>query len=322
MSARFTNKSADVFGGSRRPTHNQIYRYTGAVEDVTREDCFKEGWDDEDTGYELLPVDIEGGAVFGKGKRYILSCYSLFFISGSTVCCLEGNRKVVVACCEDCSINVYFIKSGARALPPLLIEDMAACLTLSDTCNCLVLTKTGLIHMWDFDAGKSVLNRVSVRSLLTNKATVVSCSLTSDTPLLTLSDGRAYLYNTDLQTWMLLSNPLDPMSRASGAMSRSTSGNLPLATLQRKMPSNFHGENLPAGVKLSFLESQVSASSILKSSTEFKHWLLATVNHLLEKGPECRLRSILDDLVGPIHDSARNTEREFILVINFVYCLG
>lgn len=83
---------------------------------------------------------------------------------------------------------------------------------------------------------------------------------------------------------MLLSNPLDPMSRASGAMSRSTAGNLPLATLQRKMPSHFHGENLPAGVKLSFLESQVSASSTLKSGTEFRHWLLATVNHLLEKG--------------------------------------
>ncbi|KAI4472212.1 member of the hir1 family of wd-repeat protein [Holotrichia oblita] len=225
MSARFTNKSADVFGGSRRPTHNQIYRYTGAVEDVTREDCFKEGWDDEDTGYELLPVDIEGGAVqigcVPKRIRQATDLGNLFrYLAGERVCCLEGNRKVVVACCEDCSINVYFIKSGARALPPLLIEDMAACLTLSDTCNCLVLTKTGLIHMWDFDAGKSVLNRVSVRSLLTNKggfvvdlcrshiktdcfflATVVSCSLTSDTPLLTLSDGRAYLYNTDLQTW-------------------------------------------------------------------------------------------------------------------------
>lgn len=93
----------------------------------------------------------------------------VFFVSGSTVRCLEGNRKVVVACCDDCSINVYLIKSGARALPPLLIEDAAACLTLSDTCNCLVLTKTGLMHMWNFDAGKSVLNRVSVRSLLTNK---------------------------------------------------------------------------------------------------------------------------------------------------------
>lgn len=50
------------------------------------------------------------------------------------------------------------------------------------------------------------------------------------------------------------------------------------------MPSHFHNENLPSGVKLSFLESQVSASAVLESGTEFRYWLLATVNHLLEKG--------------------------------------
>lgn len=83
---------------------------------------------------------------------------------------------------------------------------------------------------------------------------------------------------------ILLSNPLDPLSRSSGALTRTISGSLPLASLQRNMPSHFHNENLPSGVALSFLESQVSASTILQSGTEFRHWLLATVNHLLEKG--------------------------------------
>lgn len=79
---------------------------------------------------------------------------------------------MLVACCDDFSINIYMIKSGARALPPLLIEDVAACLSLSENCNCLVLTKTGLMHMWNLELGKSILNRVSVRSLLTNKGIV------------------------------------------------------------------------------------------------------------------------------------------------------
>ncbi|GJQ84164.1 hypothetical protein Trydic_g2841 [Trypoxylus dichotomus] len=232
---------------------------------------------------------------------------------GSTVLCVEGNRKLVVVCCEDFSINVFLIKSGARSLPPLLIEDVAASLTLSDNGVCLVLTKTGLIYMWDLEVGRSLLNRVSVRSLLTNKANVVGCSITSEAPLLTLSDGRAYLYSTDLHTWILLSNPLDPMCRTNGTAVRATSGDLPLASLQRKMSSHFHNENLPAGVKLSFLESQMSASNVLRSSAEFRYWLLATVNHLLEKGPECRLRAILDDLMGPIHDSARSTDEKSIL---------
>lgn len=121
---------------------------------------------------------------------------------GSSIRCLQNNRKYVVACCEDMSINFYHLKSGARALPPLLLEDAASALCLSETSICLVLTKTGLIHMWNVELGKSLLNRVSIRSLLTHKGTVSTCSLTSsDSPLLTLTDGRAYSYSLDLQSW-------------------------------------------------------------------------------------------------------------------------
>ncbi|KAL3282900.1 hypothetical protein HHI36_006058 [Cryptolaemus montrouzieri] len=92
---------------------------------------------------------------------------------GSLIRCAAVNRKLIVACCEDLTINTYDIKSGARPLPPLLIEDLVSSLSLSKDCYCLVLTKTGLVHMWDLSKGKSVISRVSVRSLLTGK-TVVS----------------------------------------------------------------------------------------------------------------------------------------------------
>lgn len=121
---------------------------------------------------------------------------------GSSIRCIQNSRKYIVACCEDLSINFYHIKSGARVLPQMLIEDAVSALCLSDNSVCLVLTKTGLIHMWNIEIGKSLLNRVSIRSLLSNKASVSTCSLTtSDLPLLTLSDGRAYTYSLDLQTW-------------------------------------------------------------------------------------------------------------------------
>lgn len=76
----------------------------------------------------------------------------------------------MVACCEDLTINCYDLKSGARPLPPLLIEDMVSSLSLSQNSYCLVLTKTGLIHMWDLQNSKSLLSRISVRSLLTGKS--------------------------------------------------------------------------------------------------------------------------------------------------------
>ncbi|XP_044271848.1 protein HIRA homolog [Tribolium madens] len=221
---------------------------------------------------------------------------------GSTIRCLAANRKFVVVCCEDLSINCYDIKSGARPLPPIIIEDVVSSISLSQDSHCLVLTKTGLLYMWSFDSCKSILSRISIRSLLNNKGVVSSCGLSaSNSPVITLTDGRAYSYVSDLQTWVQLSNPLDPLSRVGGSLTRRVSPNLPLASLQRVMP--FHGphDTLPSGVTLSFLENQITASSIINSSDEYRHWLIATVNYLLDKGPECRLRVILDELLGPTY---------------------
>lgn len=88
---------------------------------------------------------------------------------GSTIRCVAANRKLIVVCCEDLTVNCFLVKSGARTLPSLLIEDLAVSLTLTESCQCLILTKTGLLHMWDFESQKSILNRISLRSLLSSK---------------------------------------------------------------------------------------------------------------------------------------------------------
>lgn len=82
-----------------------------------------------------------------------------------------------------------------------------------------------------------------------------------------------------------MSNPSDPLTRAGGSMTRGiVATNQPLAALQRNMPLSGANDTLPSGVTLSFLESQITASCVLQSPNEFRHWLLATVNHLLDKG--------------------------------------
>lgn len=130
---------------------------------------------------------------------------------------------------------------------------------------------------------------------------------------------------------MLLSNPSDPLSRAGGSMVRGVAANQPLAALQRNMPLSGANDTLPSGVALSFLESQITASCALQSPTEFRHWLLATVNHLLDKGrptfyafvlfllcdisgPECRLRSILDELMMPACIKSMKVKSDTIFV--------
>lgn len=122
---------------------------------------------------------------------------------------------------------------------------------------------------------------------------------------------------------VLLSNPLDPVSGTGGNLTRRISPYLPLSSLQRSMPSYRSVDSLPPGVTLSFLESQITATNCLQSATEYKHWLLATVNHLLDKGPECRLRLFLDDLMGP-HSSSKKRELDIMVriclrFINWVY---
>lgn len=97
-------------------------------------------------------------------------------------------------------------------------------------------------------------------------------------------------------------------------MARSVSSNLALASLQKSMPLVNATDTYPAGVTLSFLESQITSCHVLQSATEFKHWIFTTVTHLLEKGPECRLRSILDDLMGPTHLHVKAQKSDNILV--------
>lgn len=82
---------------------------------------------------------------------------------------MATNNKAVVVCCDDLSINSYDLRSGARILPPLIIEDTASALCLSDSGSCMVLTKTGLLHLWDIEKKCCVISRASVRCLLSKK---------------------------------------------------------------------------------------------------------------------------------------------------------
>lgn len=99
-----------------------------------------------------------------------------FHFVGSSIRTIASNRKLVIACCEDLTINIYDIKTGARTFPALLIEDAVSCTSLSQAGYLMVLTKTGLMYLWDLANSKNVLHRVSVRSLLTGKGQFTNLS--------------------------------------------------------------------------------------------------------------------------------------------------
>lgn len=87
---------------------------------------------------------------------------------GSSVLCIAGNRKLLAVSCQDRSLNCYKLATGARCLPPLLLDDAIVSLYLSDKNMCLILTSTGFLYLWDLEISKALLSRISIRSLLSN----------------------------------------------------------------------------------------------------------------------------------------------------------
>lgn len=237
--------------------------------------------------------------VFKKGLDKFL-IWETFL--GSPIRCVQCNSEFIVACCDDYSINCYRTKSGARALPAMIMEATAAAISLNDTGKCLLLTRLGTIYLWDLHEQISLLNKVSIRGLLVHKASISGCTLSAnDCPVITLSDGRTFTYSLKLATWVLLSNPLDPLSETGiGLVHLPPSLSLPLTTFQRPISTSSNSCNsstLPSGATLAYLECQLSSCEQLKSGTEYKYWLEQTVNHLLKNGPEVRLRAILNELL-------------------------
>lgn len=130
---------------------------------------------------------------------------------GSTIRCIAANMKMLVACCEDLSINSYNLKSGAKVLPPIIIEDMVSSLCISEKGHCMVLTRTGLLHMWDLEKCTNVINRASIRSLLSKKGeseisvcAVLMCkwSLDIEVSLFLIRDPKKWRYSCDMLHFM------------------------------------------------------------------------------------------------------------------------
>lgn len=70
---------------------------------------------------------------------------------------------------------------------------------------------------------------------------------------------------------------------------------------------------LQRGTTLAYLENQVAAAMTLKSSQEYRHWLLIYTRYLVNEGFEPRLRELCKDLLGPVHNSSSSQWESTVL---------
>nr|XP_049695468.1 protein HIRA homolog [Helicoverpa armigera] len=225
---------------------------------------------------------------------------------GSTVTCIACDVRWACVACADATLHVWQLArhTATRALPPLALMSQAAKLTLSGD-TLAVVTTSAELAMWDLSTATCVIRPLCFRSLLSHGVTVTNCSLLDDgNPMISLSNGKSYIYSKGLCAWVVWADACDPVWRCSGAAPnvRSSRTSLyPLAKVNRTRPTSFTNSSYRSGAARSWLEAQVSSSLHLRRAHDYRHWLNALFAHLVNHGTEDQLRSILDDMMGPSH---------------------
>ncbi|XP_045542811.1 protein HIRA homolog [Papilio machaon] len=231
---------------------------------------------------------------------------------GSPVTCIACDARWACVSCADGTLHVWRLgrPHASRALPPIALMSQASKMTLSGD-TLLLVTTAAELAIWDLDTAACVIRPLCFRSLLSHGVSVSNCSLLEDgNPMISLSNGRSYIYSQKLCAWVVWSEAGDPVRRAGGG-ARSV-----LAAQRPRRPPPPHAAYTPtphslrphaasssyaAGAARSWLEAQLAACLHLRLAPDYRYWLSSLFTHLLSYGNEEQLRGILDDLLGPSH---------------------
>lgn len=69
--------------------------------------------------------------------------------------------------------------------------------------------------------------------------------------------------------------------------------------------------------KLSFIENQIKICESINSPIELEHWYSMLGTHLASHGSEFRIRILLDELLGPTHQSYTEKRTDNSILVCF-----
>ncbi|XP_007119132.1 protein HIRA isoform X4 [Physeter macrocephalus] len=234
----------------------------------------------------------------------------------SRILTAAGSCDVVCVACEKRMLSV-FSTCGRRLLPPILLPSPISTLHCTGS-YVMALTATATLSVWDVHRQIVVVKEESLHSILAGSDMTVSQILLTQhgIPVMNLSDGKAYCFNPSLSAWNLVSDKQDSLAQCADFRSSLPPQDAmlcsgPLAIVQGRASTSGRQAarlfSVPHMVQqettLAYLESQVAAALTLRSSHEYRHWLLLYVRYLVNEGFEYRLREICKDLLGPVHSS-------------------
>ncbi|KAJ8776716.1 hypothetical protein J1605_015305 [Eschrichtius robustus] len=215
----------------------------------------------------------------------------------SRILTAAGSCDVVCVACEKRMLSV-FSTCGRRLLPPILLPSPISTLHCTGS-YVMALTATATLSVWDVHRQIVVVKEESLHSILAGSDMTVSQILLTQhgIPVMNLSDGKAYCFNPSLSAWNLVSDKQDSLAQCADFRSSLPSQDAmlcsgPLAIVQGRASTSSGRQaarlfSVPHMVQqettLAYLESQVAAALTLRSSHEYRHWLLLYVRYLVNE---------------------------------------
>ncbi|RWS28476.1 Protein HIRA-like protein [Leptotrombidium deliense] len=241
-------------------------------------------------------------------------------ICGVSVC-----EFLVSVACDDNTLSVFSTLTGRRLQPPIVITSPAARLTCVKHYLMLITVK-GSLCLWDFGKHQIIVKNESLVPLFastSNETNLLNTGITDNgCPLISLTNGKSYIFDVSFSTWSLISNATDVLSQNSDFKPpwKSEPSAFPLSVVQSQHKfmtsvnsSYIQQTSLHQSATLSFIDQQLAAAFVMGSSKEYRFWLLALAQSLTNENIESRLREICQYLLGPPFKSSSSKWENSIL---------
>jgi len=213
----------------------------------------------------------------------------------------------LILSCRDATLHLLS-NTGSRLLPPVSLPSPPHKLTVSPAGDMLAcVTTLAKLFLWKLEKLPKIeikneeigpLNRINKKQSIS----LMKITFTRDKkPVLSLSDGSVHSFSSSLGCWVQLVPARNTATNLKLATTPASIASQPLAQLS----STSQGltmkleEKAEISCTVSSIEAKLSSSLFLGSSGEYRYWLGLLVKNLAKGGHETRLRTILDDLLGP-----------------------
>jgi len=225
----------------------------------------------------------------------------------SSITAVLSSPHHLLLSCRDATLHLLG-STGSRLLPPVSLPSPPHKLTVSPTGDILAcVTTNARLFLWKLEKiPKVVIKNEEIGPLnRINKKQSISLMKISFTPdkqtVLSLSDGSVHTYSPDLGCWLQLVPARNSPTNLKLATTPPSVASQPLAQLSASSTGLTMKleERAEISCMVSSIEAKLSSSLFLGSSGEYRYWLGALVKNLARGGHEARLRTILDDLLGP-----------------------